>query len=748
MVFHDGWTTTDAGCRRYGDGTDDSASLANALYCERLSWRGSREAALRSALIYANQGQAIPTRRVLTPFEGIDDPRTLYILGWADVTLGDTKRALEEYRRAFEAVRNVNDIRIRANAATQYAQILNEETDYAESVRILNALLHSPGAENLGLEFVRDCYLNMARALDDMGDGPAAAAELERLKLRLGTVPMLARELTAEARLHIERGELQSAEELALRAQKVAGPGERAYAAEAIMERLRIALKRGDGAHARELLAELESYDDVLTIEHQGRVAELRGLASRAAGKLEESRSYFERALALHPPSYTVWTLEYELGVTLQAAGRSKEARRAFEASISEVNAQRGALGEPGLQPALMANRQQPYDALFDLLAESGDAVGALSVLEASLASRLDDNIVTATESTGSTVDDALRRSEARRTLGQARAGIPRRPRNPQGQNVHFAAFVTSDNHAWALIRAGGHTELERIGLSPTELCALMEKFGEDFDDATAVRLGKTLFPAARLARLGPRFAVILPVCARNFPVAALRIGAGRLIDEAAVSVAPDVSTVVRLHEDRDQEVPTGDVFADPKGDLPAARREAEWTGRTTGAFVRLGDMASETTLESLGFRQLLHFATHTEVDVAGPALVLADKNLTVADILRHRIRADLVVLASCHSGSSLRTTAAETLSTAFLRAGSGAVLATLRSVEDRAAFDVIRAFYEAGGLADPAGALARVQRKLAHSEPPSQWAAFFVAGSAEALTSRGAVRLAQHSGR
>jgi CHAT domain-containing protein len=271
-----------------------------------------------------------------------------------------------------------------------------------------------------------------------------------------------------------------------------------------------------------------------------------------------------------------------------------------------------------------------------------------------------------------------------------------------------------------------------------------MQKFSEDFDENTGTRLGNALLPSARLARLGPRFAVILPGCARNFPVAALPVGTGRLIDQAVISVAPDVSTVVRVG---DPASPQGDVFADPKGDLPSARREAEWTGGMTGASVRVGQMASETTLESLGFRQLLHFATHTEVDVAGPALVLADKNLTVADILQHRIRADLVVLASCHSGSNLRTTAAETLATAFLRAGSGAVLATLRSVEDRLAFDVIRAFYEAGGLADAAGALARVQRQLAHSEPPSQWAAFFVAGSAEALTAPRAVRLAQHSG-
>ncbi len=147
------------------------------------------------------------------------------------------------------------------------------------------------------------------------------------------------------------------------------------------------------------------------------------------------------------------------------------------------------------------------------------------------------------------------------------------------------------------------------------------------------------------------------------------------------------------------------------------------------GAEVRLGEAASQAALANSG-GHLLHFATHTLVEVAGPALVLADRNVTVTDILQRRLHADLVVLASCHSGTQLKTTAAETLSTAFLRAGSHAVLATLRSVEDAFAFEVVRAFYLQGGLDDPAGALAKVQRQLARSEPPARWAAFFVAGS------------------
>ena len=745
LIFHDGWTTTDAGCRRYGDGTDDSASLANALDCERLSWRGSREAALRSALIYANHGEPRATRRVLTPFEGIDDPRTLYILGWADGTLGERKLALDEIRRAYESVRKVEDVRVRANAATQYAQGLSRDGEYEESVRVLNELMHSPGAETLGLEFVRDCYLNLARALAAMGDAPAAATELERLKTRLGLVPMLARELTLEARLQFEREELQSADELAVQAQRAAGPGERPYAGEAVILRLRIALRQGDSERVHQLFSELETYNDALDVSQQRAVTEVRGLAARAEGHLEESQRFFEHALTLDPEPDQLWMLHYELGVSLRAEGHWDDAKRAFEASISEVEGQRKQLTDPGLQPALISRRQKPFDALFDLLAERGDSEGALSVLRKSLASRLTSNVVTDASNSQSTVEDALRRSEARRMLSQAHAGLPERLANAGDRNAAFVAFVAAETHAWSVVSAGGRTTLERIASPPQELCGLMQRFGADFDEGLAIRLGQLLFPPTRLARLGPRFAILLPGCARNFPLAAVRIEAGRLIDRAVVSIAPDLSTVARGEEEND-ETRGRSVFADPHGDLAFALEEARWIADATGADVRAGEKASEKALESLPPGELLHFATHTALGTAGPSLVLADRNLTVSAILKHRIHAQLVVLASCHSGSSSQTTVAETLATAFLRAGSGAVLATLRSLEDRVAFDVVRAFYAEGGLADPAGALAKVQRRLARSEPPSQWAVFFIAGSAEPTRSP-AARLAQHTG-
>jgi tetratricopeptide (TPR) repeat protein len=669
------------------------------------------------------------------PFEAGEDPIVLYTLAWADSLLGSREAAFEEYRRAFEAARRVADVRVRGNATTLFAYELYRASKYEEAVRISDQLLRAT-AGALPLLYERDARLNLARSLDAMGDAPAAAAEFERLRSILGEAPLKSYELQEDANLHIQRGQLRSADGLLEQAQAAARQESmQLYEATALLTRIQIAVEEADWERVRALSAQTQALKDALGPDEQRDLAFLKGLAARAEGRLEESRALLEQARRLSPPPNELWRIEYESGVTLRALGQRDAARKAFEESISEVELQRKELHDPGLQASLAGSREKPYEALFDLFAEAGNSEEALSTLQRSFEGRLDDAVSQAATTAGRDVGDALDWSTARRTLAEVSRALPQRQVSAEDRDARFVAFVTTDAHSWALVHASGETLLVPVAVAPKELCALMQKFAADFDDEVALRLGDALFPSPTLERLGPRFAVILPACARNFPVSAVRIGEGRLIHRAVVAIAPDVSTVAwPLNATTGENARSGQVLADALGDLPFAREEAGWTGSRTGADVRLGTLASGTGLQTSGFH-LLHFATHTAVDVAGPALVLADGKLSVADILRRRLHADLVVLASCHSGSQLEATAADTLSTAFLRAGSGAVLATLRSVEDRFASAVVRAFYEQGGLDDPAGALARVQRQLARTEPPARWSAFFVAGSPEPMT-------------
>ena len=735
-LAHDGWTTSAAGCPATGyDDTTSSAWSVTASACAELSQRqNSSGAAMRAAIIYAYRSNPQGVREVLTPFEASEDPIVLYTLAWADSLLLKRDLASQEYRRAFLAADRVMDVRVRANATTLFSYELFTAAQYEEAVRILDRLLRET-AGALPILYERDARLNLARSLDAMGDAPAAEAELGHLRAVLGTLPLNHFELDEDAQLHIQRGQLHSADMLLEQAQAAARQeSSPIYEAEAAIDRIEVAVKQGDWAEVRALLAEIHPLDDSLSPDDRRGLAFLKGLDARAEGRFEESRDLLEQALALSPTPDQRWRFEYESGLTLMALGQLGDARKAFEESISQIELQRKQLINPGLQAALVGSREKPYDALFELYAEMGDATRALSTLQKSFARRLDDDITQVASTTGVSVGDALQRSTARRALDDASRRLVR----PEGEATQtgsaFIAFVTTERHAWAVMHSAGRTRLEQIQLSPKDLCALMQRFSEDLDDNTAAQLGSALFPSTTLAQLGPRFAISLPACARSFPVAAVRVGAGRLVDTAVVSIAPDASAARSPLKRSPGELSAARlVLADPVGDLPSARQEAEWTGRFTDADVRLGERASGASLGPSG-GQLLHFATHTVVDVAGPALVLSDSKLSVADILSRRLHADLVVLASCHSGSRLEATAAETLATAFLRTGSEAVLATWRSVEDEFASQVVRAFYEDGGLEDPAGALARVQRRLARTEPVGRWSAFFVAGSPEAL--------------
>jgi CHAT domain-containing protein len=94
------------------------------------------------------------------------------------------------------------------------------------------------------------------------------------------------------------------------------------------------------------------------------------------------------------------------------------------------------------------------------------------------------------------------------------------------------------------------------------------------------------------------------------------------------------------------------------------------------------------------------------------------------------------VVLASCSSGVRPGRQMWGSLGAAFLAAGSHAVLASLWSIEDERARDLVLRFYAEGGASDPAGALARAQRvAIRQGLSPNHWAPFVVFGSDRPLS-------------
>lgn len=173
-----------------------------------------------------------------------------------------------------------------------------------------------------------------------------------------------------------------------------------------------------------------------------------------------------------------------------------------------------------------------------------------------------------------------------------------------------------------------------------------------------------------------------------------------------------------------------------------------------------LGNGATESQFKRLaGGFGTLHLATHGAFNKLNPLLsgieLEADGDndglLQVHEVLGLRLHADLVTLSACEtalgSGYFAEMPAGDDfvgMTRAFLAAGSGAVVAALWDVDDRASFALMKRFYghlrQSGLTPNAVGSLAEAQqdlraiKDLAH---PYYWAPFVVIGNMNQATGR-----------
>jgi len=187
---------------------------------------------------------------------------------------------------------------------------------------------------------------------------------------------------------------------------------------------------------------------------------------------------------------------------------------------------------------------------------------------------------------------------------------------------------------------------------------------------------------------------------------------------------------------------------------LPFTRKEAEAILRMAppqSRFAALDFAAnrSAATSPDLGQYQLIHFATHGIVndahpELSGVVLSLFDKNgnpqdgfLRLNDLFNLKLNADLVVLSACETGlgKEVRGEGLIGLARGFMYAGAPRVVVSLWSINDKAASEEMRRFYE-GMLGSrhlrPAAALRKAQIEMWKQETwrdPFFWAAFVLQG-------------------
>ena len=198
---------------------------------------------------------------------------------------------------------------------------------------------------------------------------------------------------------------------------------------------------------------------------------------------------------------------------------------------------------------------------------------------------------------------------------------------------------------------------------------------------------------------------------------------------------------------------------------LPSANNEARAVAAALGDSTTLliGDAATEQAVKQqpLGDYRVLHFAVHGVTSTKFPArsaLLLhpggADDGLLQArEVLSLRLRADLVTLSACDTGSgSLHEQEGVTsLVRPFMAAGARAVVANLWAADDRFSLTLMREFYRQLSRGVPVAealrqAKLRMLERFGPEAVPRLWSGVLAYGDAGVRV--GDVRLPQEDAR
>lgn len=569
--------------------------------------------------------------------------------------------------------------------------------------------------------------LEAEHQLDDAGDRTAQA----RFLANRGGL------LLDGGRLALARRDLEQALATA------AGDGDRLFFRSVHLNLVQLHLNLGNPGRAAHHLeeawkhAEPEGPAATSLLYYRARVDLARGRPAAAARSLE-------KALSADPVPDWEWDLAYQLGRVKQAEGDSRGAEAAYERSAEIIEEMRRSLAFDELKSWLLDRKRRPFESLFLLQARSGRAEEALRTAERIQARTFLDAFL----HTASPPATAPRPWAAEATAGRLevlQSLLPAMSRSPVAAlraldrvlasfgERHALVYLEAEDELWLILVTGRRISLRPLAVSPAEAAGLVGRFLAHPDDLeTAGRLGEVLLPAGSLPPAGTTLYVAADGALGNLPFAAVRRSGRFLVEDHAVVLIPSLNALAALEGQARGRPGPAVALADPRGDLPAAAAEAAAVGDLLRARVRLSGQATLAELEETAGARVLHLAAHTGLGPRGPWLRLADRDVTAADVVTRRIGPRLVVLASCASAVRPGRQMWGSLSAAFLAAGSRTVLASLWSVEDERTRELVLRFYAEGGVADPAGALARAQRvAIRQGLSPKHWAPFVLQGSA-----------------
>lgn len=528
--------------------------------------------------------------------------------------------------------------------------------------------------------------------------------------------------------------------------------------------------------HPREALQVIESLpvlpEEVESFE-SATLRQLRGEVALALGEPEHAEAMFRHALRealrLSGGEATEWTWRARHGLARVLASRGAT-KRAATAFLNALQDRRGAAARTSLQEGratFLADRSRVITDAIAFFLSQGRSLQALAVAEgerAALVAGLD------TEARGSRLSEAqtrelaqrigayqrLRaryervRQETRSLEGEARRKSIRSLREIAEQKARAfeSIYAHLDEAAPIATFDAENISLVQARLRPDEAVLSSLPMKDSRDGAvwltrsaveTSTIDADFFDPIIGLERLrGVRHLYVVP--GRNRELESIHTGPLRPDRGPPVSVSylPFAAMIARKLPDLDGPAV---VVADPEGDLPHARREADAVRHSLAEPIILtgADASRSAVVRSLGAASLFHFSGHGELSPASPwqaRLRLADgERLTLEDVLVTRPRAKLVVLNGCETGVEMKLsrTFALGMPEAFLVAGARSILATDAPVRDEDALEFVNLFYEHGGYEEPAEALRRASL-AAMARDLDVWKHYRVIGQRDAI--------------
>jgi tetratricopeptide (TPR) repeat protein len=427
------------------------------------------------------------------------------------------------------------------------------------------------------------------------------------------------------------------------------------------------------------------------------------------------------------PAGDLVAAIPIELARLRRAAGDRAGAEAALRDALGRIEQLRASI--PASDGMLIAKHRQAYEELLGLLVEQARWADAFAVLGRLDAGRLVSDI-------GAPRERSPGRDAAAAGVGTA-AWVPptsTAPRAPAGAEELLAAW--RGRHLVAVFRAGPSLcRLEAEGGALRGACMgesePLERAAEALREEPSDERAANAVARAVLPDGDDRLDLLLVGPIGRAPIAALRD------DDGLVVARRPLQRVLGLLDDASTRTDDGPPrvvgFAGASRQVAAAEREAREVAEQLGVPAAVG--AEATRAAVIGGRAgLLHVAGHAHLVDGVPELELHDGSLSANEIAAQPHAPRLVVLASCESAAAGDEGGWGSLAAAFLHAGSERVIASDRAVDDEEAQALMRAFYAAGGLRDPARALgasqaARAAALPAGALPPeaTTWAAFTV---------------------